>query len=61
MRQALASKMMRPKKVREFVDTFNNVAADVMKELQSLRGTSGDANELPGLEKLMFKWSTECK
>ena len=52
---------MQPNMVREYVGVFTQVAADVMKEIHTSRGTNAETNEVPGLENLIFKWSTECK
>ena len=58
MRRALASKMLRPKDIRENLDNFNGVTRDTIEHLLSIRGEDG---VIPDLEGELAKYAFECK
>ena len=58
MRKALASKMLRPKDVRDNIDNFTAVTRDAIEHMVSIRGAD---MEIPDLSKELAQWATECK
>ena len=58
MRKALASKMLRPKDVRDNMDNFTAVTRDAIEHMVSIRGAD---MEIPDLSKELAQWATECK
>ena len=58
LRKALASKMLRPKDIRENLDNFNSVTRDAIEWMVAIRG--GD-DVIPDLEGELAKYATECK
>lgn len=58
VRRALASKMLRPKDVRENLDNFNGVTRDTIEHLLTIRGENG---VIPDLENELAKYAFECK
>lgn len=58
VRKALASKMLRPKDIRDNLENFNGVTRDAVEHMVSVR----DADDIiPNLEEELAKWATECK
>ena len=58
MRKALASKMLRPKDVRDNMENFTAVTRDAIEHMVSIRGAD---MEIPDLSKELAQWATECK
>ena len=58
MRKGLASKMLRPKDIRENLENFNGVARDAIAHMVEVRGTN---DEITDLEGELAKYATECK
>ena len=58
VRKALASKMLRPKDIRDNLEKFNGVTKDAIEHMVSVRGAD---DEIPNLEEELAKWATECK
>ena len=58
VRRALASKMLRPKDIRENLDNFNGVTRDTIEHLLTIRGEDG---VVPDLENELAKYAFECK
>ena len=58
LRKALASKMLRPKDIRENLDNFNSVARDTIERMVTIRGKD---DVIPDLEGELAKYATECK
>lgn len=58
LRKALASKMLRPKDIRENLDNFNSVITDTVERMVTIRG---DDDVIPDLEGELAKYATECK
>ena len=58
-RQALATKMLRPKELEEYIDGFNDVVGDVIKRIEILR--ENQEKEVQDLEGELAKWAAESK
>ena len=58
VRRALASKMLRPKDIRENLDNFNGVTRDTIEHFLAVRGEDG---VIPNLENELAKYAFECK
>ena len=58
VRKALASKMLRPKDVRDNMENFTAVTRDAIEHMVSIRGAD---MEIPDLSKELAQWATECK
>ena len=58
LRKALASKMLRPKDIRENLDNFNSVTRDAIDRIVAIRG---EDDVIPDLEGELAKYATECK
>lgn len=58
LRKALASKMLRPKDIRENLDNFNSVTRDAIERMVVIRG---EDDVIPDLEGELAKYATECK
>lgn len=58
LRKALASKMLRPKDIRENLDNFNSVTRDAIERIVAIRGKD---DVIPDLEGELAKYATECK
>ncbi|XP_078380883.1 cytochrome P450 10-like isoform X2 [Oculina patagonica] len=56
LRRALASKMLRPKDVRENLDNFNAVTRDAIEHMVAIRGAD---DVIPDLEGELAKYATE--
>ncbi|XP_020621575.1 cytochrome P450 27C1-like [Orbicella faveolata] len=56
LRKALASKMLRPKDIRENLDNFNSVARDAIERMVAIRG---EDDVIPNLEGELAKYATE--
>ena len=57
VRKALASKMLRPKDIRDNLENFNGVTRDAIEHMLSVRGAD---DVIPNLEEELGKWATEC-
>ena len=57
VRKALASKMLRPKDIRDNLENFNGVTRDAIEHMLSVRGAD---EVIPNLEEELGKWATEC-
>ena len=58
VRQALASRMLRLKDIRENLENFNGVTKDTIEQLLTIRGEDG---VIPDLENELAKYAFECK
>ena len=58
-RRGVNERMMKPKNVAEYDTAFNEIVTDFITRLEKLRGSHGLENEVPFLEKELFKWSFE--
>ena len=58
LRKALASKMLRPKDIRENLDNFNSVTRAAIERMVAIRG---EDDVIPDLEGELAKYATECK
>ena len=54
----MASKMLRPKDIRENLDNFNGVARDAIEHMVAVRG---EDDVIPDLENELAKFAFECK
>ena len=51
--------MMKPPKVAEYHENFNQVSADLLKAIRQVRDP--ESYILQDVPSLLFKWSFECK
>lgn len=58
-RRAVNERMLQPKRVVKYETAFNEIVTDFVHRLEKLRGSHGLENEIPLLEKELFKWSFE--
>ena len=57
----MAPKLLRPKDVRENLESFSCITRDAIKHMVTIRGTAGLENEIPDLEEVLLKFAAESK
>ncbi|KAK3747136.1 hypothetical protein QZH41_015124 [Actinostola sp. cb2023] len=58
-RQALSSKMLRPREMRDNIGNFYDVVDDALKNIRQARGEGNSEGEVSTLDEELAKWATE--